>query len=315
MKNTLIFFILAYIPLAVNATPFSWPQLTPKQIGSKTYVIEHGPHDENKKLSRGFHNNPGFVITRDGVVVIDTGSSVEIGKMILRKIEKLTDKPVTHIFNTHFHGDHWLANQALLEKYPSARTIAHPKLIALLKAGQDKFWIDVFTKRLGDDFKGTKAVIPAEAAASRDYKIGGMTFTVKLFDQAHTATDLMVFVKEDAVLFTGDIVNNEHFSFMGHGNFKGAYEATQWALAQKPKYVVVGHGRSGTQDLIPAFADIYKTLRDTVIKYYDQGLQDYEIKPKLIAALSKYKHWSGFESQVGRYASLLVAEVEAEQFQ
>ncbi|MCW8901989.1 MAG: MBL fold metallo-hydrolase [Gammaproteobacteria bacterium] len=291
-----------------------WPNIQPKKIGTHTYVIEHGPHDEDPKVSHGFHNNPGFVITDTGVVVIDTGSSYEIGKMILRKIKSVTSKPVTHIFTTHFHGDHWFANQALVEAYPDVRTIAHPKLISLLNNGEDKFWLDVFSKRLGKDFAGTKAVIPNTVAENKDYIIGGMTFQVTLFDKAHTATDLMVNVIEEKILFTGDIINNKHFSFMGHGNFKGAYEATQKALAMQPVYVVVGHGRSGKIHLLEEFEAVYHKIRSEVGKYSEQGLMDYEMKPKVVAAFDKYKHWSGFDAQIGRYVNQVYTELENEAF-
>ena len=127
-------------------------------------------------------------------------------------------------------------------------------------------------------------------------------------------TDLMVHVVEEGVLFTGDIVNNAHFSFMGHGNFKGAYEATQQALAMKPNHVVVGHGRSGKTDLIKEFSYIYQTLRSLVAKYYEKGLMDYEMKPKIVAEFEKYQHWSGFEGQIGPYISQLLIEIESESF-
>ena len=106
MKIYSIFLLGIFCFAAQQAYALEWPQLQPKKIGPHTYVIEHGPHDEDLTVSHGFHNNPGFVVTDDGVVVIDTGSSYEIGKMILRKIKTVTSKPITHIFTTHFHGDH-----------------------------------------------------------------------------------------------------------------------------------------------------------------------------------------------------------------
>ena len=307
--------LLALLCLATErASAFVWPDIQPKKIGGHTYVIEHGPHDEDPKVSHGFHNNPGFVVTHSGVVVIDTGSSYEIGKMILQKISAVTSKPVTHIFTTHFHGDHWLANQALVEAYPDAQTIAHPETITLLNAGWDRFWLDLFAERLGQDFSGTRAIVPGKKAESKEYQIGNITFEVILFDKAHTATDLMVHVLDDSVLFTGDIVNNEHFSFMGHGNFSGAYAATQKALALNPKHVVAGHGRSGGIELVRIFAHIYRTLTDVVGRYHDQGLMDYEMKPNVITALDAYKNWSGFDRQIGPYISQLIIELENESF-
>lgn len=314
MKRYCLCIVGALCLAAQQVYALEWPNIEPVQLGPHTYVIEHGPHDEDVTVSHGFHNNPGFVVTEEGVVVIDTGSSYEIGKMILEKIAGVTSKPITHIFTTHFHGDHWLANQALVEAYPDALTIAHPELIRLLNAGEDKFWLDVFAKRLGDDFAGTEAVIPSTPAENMDYKIGGITFRVTLFDKAHTATDLMVYVVEESVLFTGDIVNNDHFSFMGHGNFKGAYEATQKALTMNANHVVVGHGRSGKMNLVEDFAGFYHDLRDVVGKYRDEGLMDFEMKPKVVAELDKYKDWHAFDRQIGPYISQMVLELESESF-
>jgi glyoxylase-like metal-dependent hydrolase (beta-lactamase superfamily II) len=315
MKHTALYLVTLFCLALPQAYALTWPDIQPDQIGPHTYVIEHGPHDEDPEVSHGFHNNPGFVVTDTGVVVVDTGSSYEIGKMILRKIASVTDKPITHIFTTHYHGDHWLANQALVEAYPDALTLAHPELIALLKAGDDRFWVDTFAERLGEQaFAGTRAVIPNTPAQNRNYTIGGITFQVLLFDKAHTATDLIVYVVEDGVLFTGDIVNNQHFSFMGHGNFKGAYEATRKMLSLEPDVVVVGHGRSGKPELIYQFGQIYQQLRTLVGKYYEQGLMDYEMKPRVVAELDEYRQWSGFEQRIGPYISQLVTELEAESF-
>ena len=314
MKRYSLLVFGAFFLSVQQAYALEWANIQPMQIGPHTYVIEHGPHDDDAKVSHGFHNNPGFVVTDAGVVVIDTGSSYEIGKMILREIASVTSKPITHIFTTHVHGDHWLANQALVEAYPDVRTVAHPELIRLLNAGEDKFWLDVFARRLGDDFAGTKAVIPNTPAENGEYKIGGITFQVTLFDKAHTATDLMVNVVEEQVLFTGDIINNEHFSFMGHGNFRGAYEATQKALTMNANHVVVGHGRSGKMELVREFSQFYEDLRSVVGKYRDEGLMDFEMKPKVVAELDKYKDWDAFDRQIGPYISQVVLELESESF-
>ena len=84
-----------------------------------------------------------------------------------------------------------------------------------MSTGEDRFWLQRFSERSGDAFIGTKVVIPGTAAEAGTCAIGGLRFEVLLIDRAHTATDLMVHVVADGVLFTGDIVNNSHFSFMG----------------------------------------------------------------------------------------------------
>ena len=56
-------------------------------------------------------------------------------------------------------------------------------------------------------------------------------------------------------------------------------------------------------------------LRETVAKHYEEGLSDFEIKPKVVKALDQYRNWKLFDENLGRLVSLAYLEVEAEQFQ
>ncbi len=85
---------------------------TPEQIAPGVYVI-HGPTELPSPDNQGFMNNPAFIVTDAGVVVVDPGSSVQVGEMVLERIGQVTDKPVLAVFNSHIHGDHWLGNQAI----------------------------------------------------------------------------------------------------------------------------------------------------------------------------------------------------------
>ena len=93
------------------------PDYPASKVATHTYVI-HGPVDYPNPQNQGFMNNPAFVLTKAGVVVIDPGSSVQSGEMVLRQIRKVTDQKVVAVLNTHAHGDHWLGNQAFREAAP-----------------------------------------------------------------------------------------------------------------------------------------------------------------------------------------------------
>jgi len=86
-------------------------------VASGLYVI-HGPVGYSSPENQGFMNNPAFLVTETGVVVVDPGSSVQTGEMVLRQIRKVTDKPLLAVLNTHVHGDHWLGNQAMIAVAP-----------------------------------------------------------------------------------------------------------------------------------------------------------------------------------------------------
>jgi glyoxylase-like metal-dependent hydrolase (beta-lactamase superfamily II) len=76
--------------------------------------------------NQGFNANMTFIVTQTSVVVLEPGSSVRIGRMVINKIRKTTDKPISHVFNSHFHPDHWLGNYAFAELLTKAMIIGDP---------------------------------------------------------------------------------------------------------------------------------------------------------------------------------------------
>ena len=105
-----------------------------EQVSNHVWVI-HGPLELPNEKNEGFMNNPAFIVTDGGVVVVDPGSSVHTGNMLLREIRKVTDKPVIAVFDTHVHGDHWLGNDAIKRAFPEADIYAHDKTISMIEAG------------------------------------------------------------------------------------------------------------------------------------------------------------------------------------
>jgi cyclase len=71
--------------------------------------------------------NSTFIIGEDDVIVVDTGLSRAGGEAILAGLRRLTNKPVSMVINTHWHGDHIFGNQAFHQAFPSARFAAHPE--------------------------------------------------------------------------------------------------------------------------------------------------------------------------------------------
>ena len=76
-----------------------------KQISKHVWLIlspDGFPTPEN----RGMMANVTFVVASKGVIILDSGASLQIGEMAIRMIKKVTNKPVIAIFNSHYHGDH-----------------------------------------------------------------------------------------------------------------------------------------------------------------------------------------------------------------
>lgn len=283
-----------------------------QQVHADTYVI-HGPQGVPSVANQSFMNNPAWIVTKDGVVVIDPGSSVQAGRMVVAQLKKTTKKPVTHVFNTHVHGDHWLGNQAILEAWPKATIIGHPDMIRKAKEGAADFWVKLMSDLTRGYTDGTRAEIPTvEAADGQVFKIGGKTFRIHSSTDAHSKTDLMIEVVEDRILFTGDNVLSRQVMNLRDGTFKGVMKETERALALDAKLYVPGHGKTGDRKLVEEQKAWFDILIPEVRRLYNEGKTDFEMKPVIAEKLKAYKNWAEFEANLGPMISLAILEIEQE---
>jgi glyoxylase-like metal-dependent hydrolase (beta-lactamase superfamily II) len=284
------------------------------RIAPHTYVIQ-GPMGYPSVENQGFMNNPAFVLTRDGVVVIDPGSSVQAGRMVLRQIRKVTTKPVTHVLDTHVHGDHWLGNQAILEAYPKAILMAHPDMIRQANDGAAERWVSFMEKATDGFTRGTRAAIPPVAIdEGQELKAGGMTFRIYAPANAHSHTDMMILQVEDSVLFGGDNLLYKRIARMDDGTFAGSIAACDKAIRIGAKHYVPGHGPAGDITVAKAYRGYLSTLLAEVKRQHEAGKADFEMKEAVVAKLGPYRDWVNFNDEVGRHISLAALEIEGESF-
>lgn len=306
--------ILAGVLFSVSSFAQEIPDYPVQKVAAHTYVI-HGPAETPSPENKGFMNNPVFILTNNGVVVIDPGSSLYTGRMVLRQIRKLTDKPVTHVLNTHVHGDHWLGNQAFSDVFPEAVLMAHPDMIVQAKAGADKQWLKMMSALTKGATDGTRAVIPSKVVDEADsFKTGGMTFRILAPKQAHSGTDIMIHVVEDDVLVLGDNVTHQRIARMDDATFRGNINACDVAMNLGVKVYIPGHGPSGDVQIVKKFRHYLSTIYETVRHLVAEGVSDYEMKPKVVARLKPYHNWNGFKNQIGKHVSLAMLEAEAAEF-
>ena len=291
------------------------PDFPAQKIAAHTWVI-HGPLGLPSKANQGFMNNPGFIITQTGVVVIDPGSTVESGRMVLHQIRKQTRLPVTHVLGSHIHGDHWLGNQAFAEAFPDAKFMAHPLMIKKAREGAAEQWVATMERMTGGLSKGTRAVIPGKALdEGASFETGGIHFRIHAPPGAHSGNDIMIEVVEDGVIFLGDNALVNRIGRMDDGSFRGNIRALDAALATKAKHFVPGHGPSGDRQVAIAYKNYLSTLYQRVAVLYEEGLADFEMKKDIVARLEQYQDWVGFKEEVGRHISLAMLEVEKAEFE
>ncbi len=286
-----------------------------EKIADNVFVM-HGPLEEPNPENKGFMNNPGVIIGKNGVIIIDPGSSYQIGKMVLDKVKAITDKPIFAVFNTHIHGDHWLGNQAIVEQYPEVKIYAHKDMIKQAKEGEGERWVALMNTLTEGATDGTIATFPTDATTNLQIiKIDSETFKMHhdITGAAHTNTDLMVEHIPSKTLFLGDngfIHRQSRFDNTSdmHGNIK----ALEYAINLNLTHYIPGHGPTGDANhAVKPYLDYLLIIQDEVEKGYKEDLADYEIKPIALKKLAAYRDWHGFDSQFGRHINKMLLEVEA----
>ena len=134
-------------------------------------------------------------------------------------------------------------------------------------------------------------------------------------NKAHSGTDVMIHIVEDSVLFTGDNSFYERIGRMDDATFRGSINACDVAIKLGAKVYVPGHGPTGNVKVVKKFRHYLATIYNTVKVLADEGLADFEMKPKVVAKLKAYKSWNGFEDQIGKHVSLAMLEAEKAAFE
>lgn len=292
------------------------PDYPAEKIGSGVFVI-HGPTQYPTPENQGFMNNPAFIVTEAGVIVVDPGASVQSGEMVLRQIRQVTDAPLIAVLNTHVHGDHWLGNQAMRAEAPEVPIYGHPKMIAAIEAGAGAQWIDLMMRATDGATQGTEVVIPNKSVDAGDVlEIGGLSFLVYHYGQQHTHSDLMIAVPEHGLLFLGDNANNGRIVRMDDGSFTGLINGLEQikTAAAGADVLIPGHGQTGGWEIVDENLSYLNTLYDGVAELYDENLSDFEMKPVIAERLSTFEDWAGFDDELGKHISLAYLEVEANAF-
>ena len=202
--------------------------------------------------------NAGFVVTTEGVVVIDALASPRQAEALLRTIRRVTDRPIAWLVLTHHHPDHHFG--AVVLRKTGAKVIAHPDKRALASEGGEDALIADWVRVVGlDAMRGFEfADTPDRPVTSSDtLRLGGRTIVVTHPGAGHSPGDLMVWLPEDGVLFAGDVLVEDGVSMIVDGNSDVLLGALDTVSALRPRLVVPGHGAIPTSP-----ADLVRRTRD-----------------------------------------------------
>lgn len=283
--------------------------LSLKKIHDNVYAIFGQLGDRNKD-NFGNNANFGFVITDDGIVLIDSGASLKGAQAIHAVIKTISDKPVTTVINTGGQDHRWLGNDYFRQH--GARIIANKAAVSDHKARASAQLENLGNALGADNLDGTKpAFADTQFESSYAFTAGKTRIQIRHTGAAHTPGDSFVWLPESGIVFSGDIIYTQRMlgviPVSNSKNWLAAFEAIQ---ALKPATVIPGHGE--TTDLNSAVKDTYNYLvflRNAVQRFMDEGNGIEQISEIQQADFSYLKN---YEALKGRNAQKVFSEMEWE---
>lgn len=273
------------------------------------YGIE-GPLANRTAENLGNNATFGFVITSDGVVLVDPGGTYKGAHRIHEVIRSVTDEQVKYVINTGGQDHRWLGNDYF--KKQGAKVIASTEAVADQKTRLNDILLRLSNTAGDEVLVGTEASY-ADITFDKEYKfnLGGTDFEIYHPGNAHSPGDSFVWLPEQKVIFTGDIAYTVRMlSMMSFSNSKSWVEAYEAMAAFKPDHVIPGHGKPTTLAVTDKDTYSYLTwLRKKITEFMDSGggIEDVSQIDQ-----SEFSYLSNYDSLKGRNAQKIYEEIEFE---
>ena len=200
-----------------------------------------------------FINNAGFVVGDDGVILIDTSSTERRTRALLDAVVSVTDAPIKAVVNTHHHGDHTHGN-CLAAPAP---VIGH----RLCRDEVVRGGIDHYETAFEQPDWGTLELCPPSVLFDTRMDLYAGDTLVELHTMggvAHTTNDVVAWLPEQRVLYTGDLVFHGGTPFVLMGSVPGSIDSLDVLRSFEATTVVPGHGKVTDPSV---FDDIERYLR------------------------------------------------------
>ena len=216
-----------------------------RQIGAHSYYVQ-GQSGAASAENQGFMSNAGFVVTADGVVVFDALGTPPLGEKLIAEIRKITAQPIRRVVVSHWHADHYYGLQAF--KALGAEVWMHATGRAAMASEATAARLQQRKETLAPWVDAGFHIVAADTWLTKDadFKLGGLTFQLRYVGPAHSPEDLVMYVKEDGVLFAGDLVFRGRVPFVGDADSLAWLAALDQLLALRPRVLAPGHGAAST---------------------------------------------------------------------
>ena len=215
--------------------------LLPQALAPGAWYVQ-GLSELGSSANQNFISNAGFVVTDDGVVVIDALGAPGLAQRLLDAIRRITPKSVTHVIVTHYHADHIYGLQTF--KAAGARIFAHRGAREYLHSDAARSRLEYARSAMGPWINQDTRLVEADQWLDGETRLtlGGVRFIVQPLGPAHTPEDVAVYLPEAKVLFAGDLVFRNRLPFVGQADSRRWLTALDTLLAFDTRAIVPGHG-------------------------------------------------------------------------
>jgi glyoxylase-like metal-dependent hydrolase (beta-lactamase superfamily II) len=236
-KKILIGIALILVLLITGGSMYLYPAYT-FFFQTETQLL-----DKDLTLVLGGGGNSGILVTDKAVVVIDTKMGGDAESLFKLAREKAKGKTIL-VINTHYHGDHVNGNHF----YKGSRIYIGNYNRAFLQK-------EVDSDDMPTDFVKDSLVLD----------LGNETIMLYDLGQAHTFHDMVVYLKNRKVLFSGDLIFHHINPFLK--NESGA-DVDKWMAALtvilnkfELEKVVPGHGATGGKEMVQSMVDYFADMK------------------------------------------------------
>jgi len=301
--------LTALVFLATVSAAAEYP-LKIEQVTDNVYALV-GELAQRSPENLANNSTHGVIVTDEGVILVDPGGSYRGAQQIDAAIKTITDQPVRLVINSGGQDHRWFGNDYFRDR--GARIITSRAALEDHRA-RTKQHLANLTNLIGDVLNGTEPVYADETFEDRmDLTLGDTRLELHYRGPAHTPGDIFIWLPDQRVMLTGDIIYVERMLGIGPSRDVKSWIQVFEAIAEfEPLHIVPGHG--SPTDLATARRDTYDYLvylYDNISRLVDEGA---DIMEATALDQSRFDYLEVSEQIAGRNAQNLYEQLELESF-
>lgn len=268
-----------------------------------------GSGGQAEPANRGRVGNTGFIVGREGVVVIDTGTSYRHGQEVIRQVRQVTDLPIRLALLTHVRQEFLFGVAAFREHGIPVR--AHRDMADLMMARCDNCLKTLRTLLGTDEMAATELLRPDDVFdASHEVAQIGHRVRVLHFGHSSGPGHIAVYDERSRVLFAGGLMDERRIPDIQDAEPEGWRKALSALDALGVGTIVGGHGAPATSALISTTRRYLDELEARVRTLLEKGVALSELPDS--ATLDEFSGWDQFDTIHRRNASVMFLRLERE---